>query len=85
LEDSERRTPLFHAAARGHGEIVKLLLGTGKVDVEFKSLHGTPLSVAAANGREDMVKMMLEAKGSGKVATLVNNAGLHQSRAKSVL
>jgi ankyrin repeat protein len=85
LEDSERRTPLFHAAARGHGEIVKLLLGTGKVDVDFKSHSHTPLSIAAAYGREDVVKMLLEAKDSEKVATLVRKAGLRESRAKCVL
>jgi ankyrin repeat protein len=85
LEDSERRTPLFHAAARGHGKIVKLLLGTGKVDVDFQSHSHTPLSIAAAYGHEDVVKILLEAKDSGKVATLVRKAGLRGSRAKCVL
>jgi ankyrin repeat protein len=76
---------LFHAAAKGHRAIEKLLLGTASADVEFQSRYGTPLSNAAANGRKDVVKMLLEAKGSEIVATLVSKAGLHQSWAKSVL
>lgn len=44
---------------------MKLLLETGKVDVDLKSDSGwTPLSWAAERGREAVVKLLLE---TGKV------------------
>jgi len=44
---------------------VKLLLGTGKVDVDSKSNDGRiPLSYAAWSGNEAVVKLLL---GTGKV------------------
>jgi len=45
--------------------VVKLLLKTGKVDVDSKNNNGrTPLSWAAENGHEAVVKLLLE---TGKV------------------
>ncbi|KAH7230663.1 heterokaryon incompatibility protein-domain-containing protein, partial [Fusarium redolens] len=57
--------PLWLAAGNGHDAIIKLLLGTGKVDPDAKDEDGlTPLSRAAQNGYETIVKLLL---GTGKV------------------
>ena len=43
----------------GHAAVVKLLLGTGKVDVDSKDARGqTPLSWAAQEGHEAVVKLL---------------------------
>jgi len=58
-EDEE--TPFSWAAQNGREAIVKLLLETGKVDVDSKdSSSRTPLSWAAQNGHEAIVKLLLE-------------------------
>jgi hypothetical protein len=44
---------------KGHNAVVKLLLETGKADVEFRDKIGmTPLLAAAKNGREAIVKLL---------------------------
>jgi ankyrin repeat protein len=44
-----RRTPLHLAAASGRPNAVKVLLATGRVDINRRDLHGrTPLHYAAA-------------------------------------
>ena len=50
----------------GHEAVVKLLLATGKVDVDSKDTEydQTPLSWAAAGGHEAVVKLLLD---TGKV------------------
>jgi ankyrin repeat protein len=66
-KDSEYdHTPLSWAAQYGDETVVKLLLETGKVDVNSRDsdLGRTPLSRAAQYGREVVVKLLLE---SGKV------------------
>ena len=52
---------LSWAAENGHEAIVKLLLETGKVDVDLKDSGGeTPLLKAAGSGHEAVVKLLLE-------------------------
>jgi ankyrin repeat protein len=59
------RTALTWAAKFGHKAIVKLLLGTGKVDAESIGENGrTPLSWAARYGHKAVVKLLLD---TGKV------------------
>ncbi|RYP80206.1 hypothetical protein DL770_006337 [Monosporascus sp. CRB-9-2] len=56
-----RRTPLWLATRGRHKAVVKLLLETGKVDIDFKDKNGrTPLSWAAGDGHEAVVKLLLE-------------------------
>ena len=58
LENMHRlQTPLSLAAWYGHEAAVKLLLATGKVDINSKNSNGsTPLSLAAGHGHEAVVK-----------------------------
>jgi ankyrin repeat domain-containing protein 50 len=53
-------------ARRGHEAVVKLLLETGKADVDSKDTEDgrTPLSWAARSGHKAVVKLLLE---TGKV------------------
>lgn len=49
------------ATQRGHIEIIRLLLQTGKVDVDLKDIEGrTPLSWAAECGNEGVMKLLLQ-------------------------
>jgi ankyrin repeat protein len=64
-KDEDGQTPLLWAAASGREAVVKLLVGTGKVDVNSKDKYGrTPLSRAAAYGKEAVVKLLV---GTSKV------------------
>jgi ankyrin repeat protein len=45
-KDDDERTPLAYTAEGGHGEVVRLLLETGKIDVNSSDWEGlTPLYV----------------------------------------
>ncbi|KAH7175991.1 hypothetical protein EDB81DRAFT_674526, partial [Dactylonectria macrodidyma] len=59
-------TPLLWATEQGHDTIIKLLLDTGKVDVNARDKYdgGTPLWRAAERGHETIVKLLLD---TGKV------------------
>jgi ankyrin repeat protein len=47
------------AVEKGHDEIIKLLLETGKVDIDGRDEYGrTPLMWAARNGHEAIVKLL---------------------------
>jgi ankyrin repeat protein len=47
------------AAKNGHEAVVKLLLETGKVDIDSKDCYGqTPLWIAAENGHKAIVKLL---------------------------
>ncbi|KAH7175975.1 hypothetical protein EDB81DRAFT_634060 [Dactylonectria macrodidyma] len=55
------RTPLSYAVGMGHETIVKLLLDTGNVDIDWKDRWSrTSLSYAAEIGHEAMVKLLLD-------------------------
>ncbi|KAH8659428.1 hypothetical protein BGZ61DRAFT_433523, partial [Ilyonectria robusta] len=62
LRDSYGRTALSYGAERGHEAIVKMLLDTGKVDIDARDTEygQTPLSWAAEKGHEAIVKLLLK-------------------------
>ncbi|KAJ5268521.1 hypothetical protein N7524_005980, partial [Penicillium chrysogenum] len=62
-ENSEEETPLVCAAKWGHDVVVKQLLSTGRVDVNFVCLGFTPLCYAAWNGHKAVVNLLLAADG----------------------
>lgn len=64
LIDSQGRTCLHHASARGSREVVSKLLGWG-LDPNLPDLDGwTPLFWAAKAGRREKYKMLLDAGGN---------------------
>lgn len=59
------RTLVAAAAARGNVEVVRLMLSSGKVDLESKDANGrTPLALAALSGSAETLRLLL---ASGKV------------------
>jgi ankyrin repeat protein len=69
LKDKDGTTPLWWAAKGGHDTMVKLLLGTGKVDIDLKGKDGTtPLRAAAGGGHLDVVERLLQEKANVNVA-----------------
>jgi ankyrin repeat protein len=60
-QDTRGATPLWHAAARGHIDIVRVLLETNAVDVNATSVSKrTPLFWPAAHGHVKVVKLLLD-------------------------
>jgi ankyrin repeat protein len=72
-----RGTPLQYAAARGHVDVVKLLVQyDAKVDAV--DTHGrTPLMWAAQHGHYDVVAALLDAGANVKLATDTGWTALH--------
>jgi len=58
-------TALMWAAARGHSEVVKMLLQREGVNLNQKDVRwgSTPLSWAATKGHEGVVEVLLEREG----------------------
>lgn len=57
---SDRWTPLHWAALKGYKDIVNLLVGEFRMDVNAKNLYGlTPLHLAAENGKAEVVKQLV--------------------------
>jgi ankyrin repeat protein len=79
-KDDNGRTPLSWAAGKGHEAIAKLLLETGKVDVDSKSEDGwTPLSWAAESGYEAIAKLLQSScqRNSPQTSTPPNHLLFH--------
>ncbi|KAH6634643.1 ankyrin repeat-containing domain protein, partial [Chaetomium sp. MPI-SDFR-AT-0129] len=63
--DIDGFTPLHWACRNGREEIVKLLLSTGKVDINARDdLGNTPFHLAIQGRHEEMAKLLLS---TGKV------------------
>jgi hypothetical protein len=61
--DVEHYTPLHHAAARGHFDIVQWLSSTRGAFVDFEAKSKvTPLWLAASNGHGKIVSLLIEKK-----------------------
>ena len=61
LKDKDGRTPLSHAASRGHEAVVWLLVERDDVEADSKDDYGqTPLWHAAWGGHEAVVRMLVE-------------------------
>ena len=58
--DSNGRTPLHYACAKGHLDVVKVLISDFNADILFKDINGCiPLMNAAFNGWEHVVLTLL--------------------------
>ncbi|KXG50314.1 uncharacterized protein PGRI_062810 [Penicillium griseofulvum] len=92
-EDLNQETPLLCAAKWGHEAVVKQLLLTGRVDVNFNRRGFTPLSYAAWNGHEAVVNLLLDADGinldfahpDGRTAIHLAAEGGHESVVKLLI
>ena len=68
-ESGHQRTPLVQAAERGYAHVVRVLLDTGRVDVNAISVdyrhaeEGTALQCAARRGRQNVVQLSLSTPG----------------------
>ena len=66
--DQDGRTPLHHAASKGHLEIVKLLL-EHKADVNVRTKEGyTPAFLAKGLGRQQVLDYLLQNGGTVQIA-----------------
>ena len=67
--DDDGNTPLALAASKGHADMCKLLLDTGKVDVDKPCARGKryPLHLAAGFGHAEAVRVLLLAGANREV------------------
>jgi ankyrin repeat protein len=75
LKSDAGKTPLTKAAAKGHTEVVKLLLSKidpAAVNEKDNKLGHTPLHVAAMNGSKDIVELLIE---NGASTTVTDTKG----------
>ncbi|KAF3065402.1 Ankyrin repeat domain-containing protein 50 [Trichoderma lentiforme] len=62
-EDGSEMTPLAWAAKNGHEDMCRILLATGRVEVDTKYLNNqTPLLSAANQGHQAVVRLLLATK-----------------------
>ncbi len=59
-EDERGVMPLHIAIEKGHTNIVKLLLESGKVDINTQSAGETPLHIAIRKGHANIVELLLK-------------------------
>jgi ankyrin repeat protein len=73
-KDNLRRTPLWVAAEKGYEAVVKLLLDTGKAELNAKDrvYYKTPVWIAAEKEHEAVVKMLLD---TGKADVNMKSCG----------
>lgn len=72
-EGPRGHSPLSLAARKGHEAIVKLLLETGRMNIDMKDFNGwTPLAWAAYMGHEAVMKLLLE---TGRVDVESSDSG----------
>lgn len=64
-------TPLASASCRGHTDVVRLLIATGKVNADFEHDECTPLLHASRNGWLEMCQVLLD-EGRANVNWIVD-------------
>ena len=76
---AEYASPIHAAVARGHLDVIRLLLSRGP-DIETNvEGSGTPLSVAASKGRADVVRLLISAGANVIDGTALYNAVMKRS------
>mmetsp|Transcript_18137 Transcript_18137/g.38767 ORF Transcript_18137/g.38767 Transcript_18137/m.38767 type:complete len:1823 (+) Transcript_18137:121-5589(+) len=76
-KDSQNRTALHLACAKGHTKIVELLVSKAEFDVSAKDKDGnTPPMLAAVNGRAEVLELLISKGWFGAVAEAVNEDGM---------